>query len=183
MPMSKSCRMELSSSLTHNIGNWHLGGGLHFSDYSFRVHHPVNRDGRHLLAHAIIASDFIVTWQFSKENKATDNCCAMVTYVHRTHPGLADGLFSYQTHQFCCVHIFWENWKCWSLLRPFGIFCGQFLNFMPLWYIFCHLRFFPPFWYIVSSKIWQPWCKWKTLDFWASIYQVSINLLIWWQEF
>jgi hypothetical protein len=29
---------------------------LHFSNYSFLVHHPVNRDGWHLLAHAM-ASD------------------------------------------------------------------------------------------------------------------------------
>jgi hypothetical protein len=33
------------------------------SDYSFRIHHPVNRDDPHLLAHAM-ASDFSVTWQF-----------------------------------------------------------------------------------------------------------------------
>jgi hypothetical protein len=40
------------------------GGGvsnpyaLRFYDYSFIVHHPVNQDDRHLLAHAI-ASDFL----------------------------------------------------------------------------------------------------------------------------
>jgi hypothetical protein len=33
-----------------------------FFNYSFWVHHPVNRDDRHLLAHAM-ASDFSVTWQ------------------------------------------------------------------------------------------------------------------------
>jgi hypothetical protein len=33
-----------------------------FSDYSFWVHHIVNRDDRHLLAHAM-ASDFSVAWQ------------------------------------------------------------------------------------------------------------------------
>jgi hypothetical protein len=33
---------------------------LHFSDYSFLVHHPVNQDDQHLLAHAT-ASDFTVT--------------------------------------------------------------------------------------------------------------------------
>jgi hypothetical protein len=36
---------------------------LFFSDYSFWVHHPVNQDDRHLLAHAM-ASDFSVAWQF-----------------------------------------------------------------------------------------------------------------------
>jgi hypothetical protein len=34
-----------------------------FSNYSFLVHHTVNQDDRHLLAHAI-ASDFTVTRQF-----------------------------------------------------------------------------------------------------------------------
>jgi hypothetical protein len=38
---------------------------LHFSDYSFLVHHPVNRDGLQLLAHAM-ASDFTATRQFSQ---------------------------------------------------------------------------------------------------------------------
>jgi hypothetical protein len=35
---------------------------LHCSDYSFRVHHPADRDDLHLLAHAM-ASDFSVAWQ------------------------------------------------------------------------------------------------------------------------
>jgi hypothetical protein len=34
-----------------------------FSHYTFWIHHPVNQDDRHLLAHAM-ASDFTVTWQF-----------------------------------------------------------------------------------------------------------------------
>jgi hypothetical protein len=35
---------------------------LHFSDYSFWVHHLVSRDDRHLLANAM-ASDYSVAWQ------------------------------------------------------------------------------------------------------------------------
>jgi hypothetical protein len=35
---------------------------LHFSDYSFRVHHLVNQDDLQLLAHAM-TSDFSVAWQ------------------------------------------------------------------------------------------------------------------------
>jgi hypothetical protein len=31
----------------------------------------------------------------------------------------------------------------WSILRPFGLFCG-------------HLVYFLPFWYVVQRKIWQP---------------------------
>jgi hypothetical protein len=34
---------------------------LHFIQYSFRIHHLVNQDGRKLLAHAM-ASDFSVPW-------------------------------------------------------------------------------------------------------------------------
>jgi hypothetical protein len=38
------------------------------SDYYFLVHHPVNRDEWHILAHAM-ASDFTVTWQFSQREQ------------------------------------------------------------------------------------------------------------------
>jgi hypothetical protein len=41
---------------------------LHFSGYSFLVHHPVNWDDRQLLAHAM-ASDFTVAWQFSQREQ------------------------------------------------------------------------------------------------------------------
>jgi hypothetical protein len=41
---------------------------LHFSDYSFLVHHPVNWDDQHLLAHAM-SSDFTVTWQYSQREQ------------------------------------------------------------------------------------------------------------------
>jgi hypothetical protein len=34
---------------------------LIFSDNSFLVHHPVNRDDRHLVAHETV-SDFTVAW-------------------------------------------------------------------------------------------------------------------------
>jgi hypothetical protein len=36
-------------------------------------------------------------------------------------------------------------------LRPFYIFHGHLVYFVAMWYIF------PPFWYIVPRKIWQPW--------------------------
>jgi hypothetical protein len=51
-----------------------------------------------------------------------------------------------------------SNGKGWYVIRPSGIYCGHLV------YIFYgHLAFssnlvhFPPFWYIVSRKIWQPW--------------------------
>jgi hypothetical protein len=39
-----------------------------FSDYSFLVYHPVNRDDRHLLAHAM-ASGFTVAWYYSQREQ------------------------------------------------------------------------------------------------------------------
>jgi hypothetical protein len=36
----------------------------------------------------------------------------------------------------------------WNLIRPFGTF-----------YVAGNLVYFPPFWNIVSRKIWQPWFK------------------------
>jgi hypothetical protein len=39
-----------------------------FSDYSFLVHHPVNRDDQHLLTHAM-ASDFTVAWHYSQREQ------------------------------------------------------------------------------------------------------------------
>jgi hypothetical protein len=40
-----------------------LLGPSFFSYYSFLIHHPVDRDDWHLLAH-VMASDFSVTWHF-----------------------------------------------------------------------------------------------------------------------
>jgi hypothetical protein len=38
----------------------------------------------------------------------------------------------------------------WNILWPFAIFYGQ-------WVILWYLGIFPPFWYIESRTIWQPW--------------------------
>jgi hypothetical protein len=45
-----------------------------------------------------------------------------------------------------CVHFM----SIWYILCLFGIFYVYLVYFMSIWYIF-------PFWYVVSSKIWQPW--------------------------
>jgi hypothetical protein len=37
----------------------------------------------------------------------------------------------------------------WSILRPFGIHT--------LWPFGIFHGYFPPFWYVVPRKIWQPW--------------------------
>jgi hypothetical protein len=67
-----------------------------FFSYYFLVHHPVNRDDRHLFAHAM-ASDFSVAWQFLNKN-------------HSFH------LHCRSTHQNCtyvCMHIpeTWGNFQ------------------------------------------------------------------------
>jgi hypothetical protein len=40
--------------------------------------------------------------------------------------------------------------RCWCNLWTFGLFYGHLIFSMDIWYIF------PPFWYIVPRKIWQP---------------------------
>jgi hypothetical protein len=40
------------------------------------------------------------------------------------------------------------------VLRPFGIIYGRLENLF-----YDNLVYFPPFWYIVSRKIWQPWAE------------------------
>jgi hypothetical protein len=46
-----------------------LLGSPFFPNYSFCVHHLVNRDDRHLLANAIMASGFRVTSQLSQREQ------------------------------------------------------------------------------------------------------------------
>jgi hypothetical protein len=53
-----------------------------FSDNAFLAHHPLNRDDRHLLAHAM-ASDFKVTWQLSKREKLF--CVLLWVKLHTKH--------------------------------------------------------------------------------------------------
>jgi hypothetical protein len=51
--------------------------------------------------------------------------------------------------------------RCWCILWPFGLFYGHLIYFMDLWYRYFVViwYFFPPFWYIVQRKIWQPWAR------------------------
>jgi hypothetical protein len=79
-----------------------------------------------------------------------------VSQICGSDAGVPDGTFLYQKSQF------WSNLEglgmenidilfghleycsaIWYMLFPFYIFCG-------------HLVFFPPFGYLVPSKIWQP---------------------------
>jgi hypothetical protein len=49
-------------------------------------------------------------------------------------------------------------------MEDVSIFCALLIYFMVTWYRLCpfgpvcgHLAYFPPFWYFVPRKIWQPW--------------------------
>jgi hypothetical protein len=44
-----------------------------------------------------------------------------------------------------------------KVLRPFGIYYGHLDNLMDIWKFSGNEVHFPPFWYIESRKIWQPW--------------------------
>jgi hypothetical protein len=102
-----------------------------FSNHSFIVHHPVNRDDWHLLAHAL-ASDLTIT------------------------TGLPDGLFlNRNPHLDKFLRAL--DWKMliyfmaiWNILRPFGKFYEHMALFELIWYNFFRL------WYHVPRKIWQP---------------------------
>jgi hypothetical protein len=50
---------------------------LHFFQLFFLVHHPVNRDDQHLIAHAM-ASYFSVTSQFSEREQLVF-CCGTIS--------------------------------------------------------------------------------------------------------
>jgi hypothetical protein len=70
---------------------------------------------------------------------------------------------------------FWRElqWKMlvyfmaiWSILQPFGIFCGHLVYFTAIWSIlwpfgnfYGYLVYFSTFWYVVPRKIWQPWSE------------------------
>jgi hypothetical protein len=59
----------------------------------------------------------------------------------------------------------------WNILRSFG-------NIVVIWF-----TYFPSFWYIVSRKIWQPWCCSKNNDAMAFISFQSFPPLGWFYFF
>jgi hypothetical protein len=69
-----------------------LFGPLFYYDYSFLVHHPVNRDDQHLLAHAM-ASDFTVTWPETASSGTdltyTDLILRLVEIVHSSQSAVS----------------------------------------------------------------------------------------------
>jgi hypothetical protein len=50
------------------------------------------------------------------------------------------------------------NGKCWHIFCPIGIFNGYLIYFRVIWYILWSFLYiyFPPFWYGLPRKIWQP---------------------------
>jgi hypothetical protein len=78
--------------------------------------------------------------------------------LSRCRTGLPDGIFSNQNHN---LGNFWRVlqwktcayfWDIWSILQPFGLLYGHWVNFVIIWY-------FSPVWYVVPRKIWQPCCR------------------------
>jgi hypothetical protein len=63
---------------------------------------------------------------------------------------LPDGIFSNKKYQFGLTleGLGMENvgifMVIWNIESPFGTFCGHLVNIFP-------------FWYVLPSKIWQPW--------------------------
>jgi hypothetical protein len=69
--------------------------------------------------------------------------------------GLPDDLFSNQNTNLGKFLGPWNRNVCYSLW-PFGIYYGSLVHIIVIWKINSNLVYFPPFWYLVSRKIWQP---------------------------
>jgi hypothetical protein len=41
----------------------------------------------------------------------------------------------------------------WSILWPFGMFCGHLVCFVAIWYILWPLGLFFPFWHVVKKNL------------------------------
>jgi hypothetical protein len=84
-------------------------------------------------------------------------------------PGLPDGMFSNQKYQFWKILVSLRVEKVDILydhlehITAIGYILWPFGNLVPIWYL-C----LPPFWFIVSRKIWQPWQELSSLFIRAS---------------
>jgi hypothetical protein len=101
----------------------------------------------HLLLHA--------SWrQICSENNYSPQLPHL--YIHGTRAGLPDGFFSDQKSQFGCIL---EN----PGMENVVIYSGHLENFTTIGYILRafgnFVVIFPPLWYIVLRKIWQPWTR------------------------
>jgi hypothetical protein len=68
------------------------------------------------------------------------------------------------------------NGRCCYILWTFGLFYGQIVCYMDIWYIYGKLVLLFPFWYIVPRKIWQPCSKQgRDIDFGRTWNWVSEN--------
>jgi hypothetical protein len=63
----------------------------------------------------------------------------------------------------------------WYMLLPFGIFYCHLVYFVATWGILWLFGIFFPFWYVLQSKIWQPWTREPTF---CTCFQSS-RLEIW----
>jgi hypothetical protein len=70
-----------------------------------------------------------------------------------TAPGLPNG------------NIFWGLWENVGIFSlSFGIFIASWCTLRPK-EVYYHLVYFSKFWYVLPTKIWQPWSALFTIDF------------------
>jgi hypothetical protein len=88
-------------------------------------------------------------------------------------PGLPDGIVSNQISiwvnfgESCnsryivgIFHVYYFTVIWYTYLQSFDIFCSQLVYFLVIWNIFWLFGAFFPFWYVASSRIWQPCPEW-----------------------
>jgi hypothetical protein len=109
---------------------------------------------------------WLVLALFSAESST--NVCRKVHACILYVTNVLKNLFPDQSYQMVPIPILVDIWRAcnenyWYILRPFGVFCGNFVCFMViwciLWYLVClwwfrvffsHLECFVVIWYILS---------------------------------
>jgi hypothetical protein len=129
-----------------------LGGGASpppwhyiFSNYSFLVPHPVNRDDQYLLARAM-ASDFTVAWQFSQRDQL------FFDMDQTPHP--------YPTRSLVSAHVGTYIHTETLLLFPFKTFWAHRQSF----FLFKSKMYHPITWWDSISRPIAPQAKTLPLD-------------------
>jgi hypothetical protein len=77
----------------------------------------------------------------------------MLLFIHIMDQGRQ--MVCFQT-KITKLGIFWRVLQCWYILWPFRLFYGLLVYFVDIWWILRLFGIFPPFWYVVPRKIWQP---------------------------
>jgi hypothetical protein len=99
-----------------------------------------------------VSSTYVHIHQHSSERCSAAQGCQMV-YFKTKNPNLGT---------------FWRvlQWKMLVYLMPLGQFSCHLMIYCMNFGIICgNLGYFPPFWYTVPRKIWQPCCRDQGLTF------------------